>query len=112
MAIKINLNNEVYNKTEYEKTIDTSFSQLGVKTPQEQLEEQVSVDKFFTIYEEIFYEIPQKGETNSHEFLIKASSEYIGDEQQNELIELLRQEIADLRAENLELQQQIIEQNS
>lgn len=107
MAKNINLNKEVFNRRDYEKTINTSFTQLGVKTTQEQIDEQPSVQEFFNLYNELFYEINELGETNSHEYLIKSSSDYINFDQNDELIEALQKEIADLRVELLELQKQI-----
>ena len=107
MAENINLNKEVFNKRIYQKTIDTSFKELGVKTIQEQVDEQPTVQEFFDMYNTLFYNINEFGPTNSHEFLIKTSSEYIGAEQDNELINLLQAEIANLRQELLTNQQQL-----
>ena len=107
MAQKINLNKEVFNKRAYQKTIDTSFTELGVKTIQEQIDAQPTVQEFFDIYNTLFYQINEFGPTNSHEFLIKTSQEYIGAEQDNELIQLLQAEIANLRQELLANQQQL-----
>lgn len=106
MAENVDLNKEVFNKRDYEKTISTSFTQLGVKTIQEQIDEKPSVQEFFNLYNELFYEINELGPTNSHEFLIKTSTEYIAFDENNEIIEALQKEIADLRAELLEAQQQ------
>jgi hypothetical protein len=106
MAENIDLNKEVFNKRDYEKTVNTSFTQLGVKTIQEQIDEKPSVQEFFNLYNELFYEINELGETNSHEFLIKSSTEYISFDENNELIEALQKEIADLREELLEAQKQ------
>ena len=106
MAENVDLNKEVFNKRDYEKTITTSFTQLGVKTIQEQIDEKPSVQEFFDLYNELFYEINELGPTNSHEFLIKSSTEYIAFDENNEIIEALQKEIADLRAELLEAQKQ------
>ncbi len=106
MAENVDLNKEVFNKRDYEKTISTSFTQLGVKTIQEQIDERPSVQEFFDLYNELFYEINELGPTNSHEFLIKTSTEYIAFDDNNEIIEALQKEIADLRAELLEAQKQ------
>jgi len=106
MAENVDLNKEVFNKRDYEKTISTSFTQLGVKTIQEQIDEKPSVQEFFDLYNELFYEINELGPTNSHEFLIKSSTEYISFDENNEIIEALQKEIADLRAELLEAQKQ------
>ena len=106
MAENIRLNKNVFNKPQYQKTIDTSFNQLGVKTIQEQLDEQPTVQEFFDMYNQLFYEINELGPTNSHEYLIKTSSEYIAFDENNEVIEALQNEIAQLREELLEAQQQ------
>ena len=105
----INLNKQVFTKRDYVKTIDTSFKELGIQSTQEQINDQPTVQEFFNLYEELFYEINEVGATNSHEYLIKTSSEYINFSENDELIEALQQEIADLRQELLETQQQITE---
>tara|TARA_Y100000356_G_scaffold56418_1_gene45568 strand:+ start:301 stop:753 length:453 start_codon:yes stop_codon:yes gene_type:complete len=99
---------KVFNKIQYEKVIDTSFKELGVESIQEQLDSQPSVSDFFQLYNDLFYSINELGETNSHEFLIKKSSEYIDFEENNEIIEALQKEIAELRTELLDTQKQLI----
>ena len=111
MSKSIEFNKEVFNKTSYKKIIDTSFKQLGVKPIEEQLQNQPTVIEFFQLYDELFYNINELGTTNSHEYLIKKSSEYIGFEEKNEIIEALQNEIAQLRTELLNTQQQLIESN-
>ena len=106
---EINLNKTVYSKETYSKVIDTSFSQLGVKTIQEQLEDQPTVNDFFILYNELFYDIPENGEVNSHEYLIKQSTEYIKFDEINEEIEALQQEITQLRIDLLGEQKRFIE---
>ena len=107
MAENINLNKGVFNKRDYQKTINTSFTQLDVQSVQEQLTQQTTVSEFFNLYNELFYEINEIGETNSHEYLIKTSSQYINFNENNELIQALQNEIAQLREELLETQQQL-----
>jgi len=106
MANNIDLNKKSFSKRDYEKTINTSFTQFGVKTVQEQINEQPSVQEFFDLYNKLFYEINELGPTNSHEYLIKTSSDYIAFDDNNEIIEALQREIANLRIELLEAQQQ------
>jgi len=61
------------------------------------------------MYNELFYQIPELGTTNSHEYLIKKSSEYIAfDANQDEII-ALQNEIAQLRTDLLNTQKQVIE---
>jgi hypothetical protein len=61
------------------------------------------------MYNDLFYDIPELGETNSHEYLIKKSSEYIGFEANQEEITALQAEIAQLRIDLLEVQKQNIQ---
>jgi hypothetical protein len=112
MAIDVNFNKEYFDKRTYEKTIDTAFTQIGVKTTQEQLDEQPSVQEFFDLYNQLFYQIPELGDTNSHEFLVKTSGEYIAFDENNELIEALQNEIAQLREELLSTQQELVNQTT
>ena len=112
MSESIKLNKQVYNKNNYQKVIDTSFTQLGVKTIQQQLSEQPTVNEFFDMYNELFYQIPELGSTNSHEYLIKQSSEYIDFKFIDDTAQALLAEITALREENLSLTKQIIQLSS
>ena len=108
MAQNVKFSKKVFNKSSYQKTIDTSFTELGVSSIQEQIDEQPTIQEFFDMYNTLFYDIPELGETNSHEFLIKTSSEYVTNPVTDDLIEALQEEIAQLREELLESQQDII----
>jgi hypothetical protein len=105
----IKFNKQVYNKNDYQKIIDTSFKQLGVPTIEEQIESQPTVEEFFQLYNELFYIIPEIGTTNSHEYLIKTSTEYTKFQESNEEIEALQLEITQLRTDLLNAQKQLIE---
>jgi len=106
MAI-VNLQKQVYNKDEYKKVINTSFTQLTPVLQEEQIAFVPNISEFFEYYNSIFFQIPRLGETNSHEYLIKTSSEYVGEIQNDETIQALIEEITQLRSENLSLQQQL-----
>ncbi len=57
MAEQINLNKTVYSKTQYERVIDTSFTQLVEPTPIPPTNiPAISVAEFFNNYQEIFGE--------------------------------------------------------
>jgi len=101
---RIDLIKKVYSKTEYPKIIDTSFNQLGVTSVPNQIEETFTVEEFFVKYNELFYEIPAFGDTNSHEYLVKTSGEYINFDQDNDIINALQREIAQLRQDLLQEQ--------
>lgn len=107
----ITLTNTVYNKNQYQKVIDTSFTQLVTPpTTSSVVLPTISVADFFQSYQQIFFQIPKFGNTNSHEYLIKTSQEYIGSSNtvNDDTIQALIDEITQLREENLTLQQQII----
>lgn len=106
---EIKLNKSVKNKSQYQKVIDTSFTQLDQVTIQEALSSQPSVVEFFELYNQLFFDIPNIGTTNSHEFLIKQSSDYINYQKDSAEIEALQKEIAQLRIELLECQKKNIE---
>jgi hypothetical protein len=109
MSESVNFQKQVFSKEQYTKVIDTSFKELGVQTIQEQIVIQPNVNEFFSLYNELFYDIPELGETNSHEYLIKTSSEYINFEANQEEITALQAEIAQLRIDLLDAQKQIVE---
>jgi len=101
MKKKVNLNKLVFDKKIYKKNINTSFSQLGSPSIQEQLDDQPSIEEFFNMYTDLFYQINEVGPNKSHEFLIKSSGEYIKFDEQDELIEALQQEIVNIKKELL-----------
>ena len=108
---QVNLNRQVFDKTKFNETVDTSFSQLGVEEVDPSFFDinLATQEDFFTLYDKFFFEIPKEGETNSHTFLIQESTEYVGYEQNQEEIQALLQEISDLREENLTLRQENVE---
>jgi hypothetical protein len=109
MSSTIDLNKQVYGKQQYQQVINTSFSELKVgNTATTTAAATPTVSEFFTYYSQLFYQIPKTGETNSHEYLVNQSSNYIGGSQTNEEVTALLQEITALREENLQLHQQLI----
>jgi hypothetical protein len=110
---KINLNKKAYSKDQYEKVIDTKFSQLATSPPETiTVTPTISVEEFFQNYTQLFFQIPKLGETNSHEYLVKTSSEYINIDLINDDIQALIDEINILQQQNLELTQQIVDLQS
>jgi hypothetical protein len=108
---QINLNKQVYDKNQYQKVIDTSFTQLVSVTSSlvTSSTPPITLDQFFQYYQDLFYIIPKLGDVNSHEYLIKTSTDYVGASQQtNDTIQALVEEVTSLRQENLDLQQQLI----
>jgi hypothetical protein len=109
MAQQVILTKQVYDKNQYQKVIDTSFTQLVPPITVDDSSTLPTVDQFFEYYNQLFFDIPKFGETNSHEYLIKTSQEYIGiSNVMNDEIQALIAEITELRQENLDLQQQLL----
>jgi len=106
----INLIKTVYDKNQYTKVIDTQFNQL-VQPPSTPADSILpTVNEFFTYYEQLFFDIPKFGQTNSHEYLIKTSEDYIGANNiVNDNIQALIDEVTELRQENLDLQQSLLQ---
>jgi hypothetical protein len=100
----VDLKKDVFDKSQYIKTIDTGFNELGISSIAEDINSQVNVDDFFIYYNELFYDIPPNGSLNSHEYLVKTSSEYINFDENNSEIEALREEINQLRKDLLDEQ--------
>ena len=109
MAQQVKLTKQVYDKNQYQKVIDTSFTQLVQPASSATGSALPSVNQFFDYYNQLFFDIPKFGETNSHEYLIKTSTEYIGASSvANTELQALIDEITGLRQENLDLQQQLL----
>jgi hypothetical protein len=106
MAETVQLNKTVYGKITYPNVIDTEFTQL-IRPTTEVVDNTITIDEFFQAYNDLFFEIPAAGDFNSHEELIKRSTEYTGVNQTSEEIDALLEEINQLRLENLDLQQQV-----
>ncbi len=103
MTQKINLGRQGFISPTYKNSIDTSFTQLLPPPPPP--EEVFTVEQFFELYSQLFYEIPTEGSINSHQVLIDKSSEYIGFNEENEQnIQILLDEITQLREELLSTQ--------
>jgi hypothetical protein len=110
----IRLAKVVYNKEQFEKTINTSFTQLtssitlntsasDINTINDPVNIQAQIDKFFLDYNNLFFNIPKFGNTKSHEYLIKTSAEYVGTTFNNDEITALTAEIDSLRTELISL---------
>ena len=98
---------KVYGTATYRKAIDTEFRQLVV--PEAPIEEEITVDRFFELYEDLFFQIPITGDVNSHEYLVRRSSEYIGGELITDNEKALIDEINSLRQQLLEANKSIVD---
>lgn len=109
MANEIKIQKTVFDKTNYDKVIDRGFKSYAQPTP---VEEEPTVEYLFELYEQLYFEIPPEGDVNSHQYLIKKSLEIVDFQKDTQDIQPLLDEIAQLRAQILEYQQQLIEANT
>lgn len=104
----INLKKTVFDKTKFNETINTGFTQLvDVVDPSFFDLNLATLDDFWTLYEKLFYIIPKEGDINSHAYLAQTSGDYADYTPQQDEIESLLEEIAELREENLEVRQNL-----
>jgi len=99
---------QVFEKKAFNDTINTTFTELTSSAVVSTSSLLPSVEEFFNYYQALFYQIPKFGDTNSHQYLVISSQDYIGSETGgNEVVDALISEVTILRQENLELQQQL-----
>lgn len=103
MSEQVKLVKEVYGRNTYVKVVDTSFSELYTPvTASITVNAQESVDMFFNLYNNLFFQIPATGELNSHEYLVKRSTEYLGGGVVTDTEKAYIEEINSLRQQLLE----------
>lgn len=105
MASNIEIKKTVVGTNEFSKVVNRDFTTFVQPTQQTNTD---SIDELFRLYDKFYFEIDLTGETNSHEYLIRKSSELVSLEQTTEDIQPLLDEIAQLREQNLQLNEQLI----
>ncbi len=104
----INIKRQVFDKSAFDNTINTTFTELTSSVSIAPEPELPTVEEFFEYYNTLFYQIPKFGEAESHEYLILTSQQYVGPiSSDTELIDALIAEVTELRQENLNLQQEL-----
>ena len=106
MANDIQIQKTVFSNTEFGRVVDTTFSTFKQPDIVSSLD---LTEEFFKLYEDLYYVIDVTGETDSHEYLVRKSSELLNFDTVTEDIQPLLDEIAELRQENLALNQQILD---
>ena len=102
----IRIQRESYNRNKLRTTIDTEFKTYVL--PPEEVDKD-TVEEFFRLYDKLFYTIPIDGELNSHQYMLKRSSELADFEKDTDEIQPLLDEIAQLRQQLLAANEQIFE---
>jgi hypothetical protein len=105
------LDREVFDKESFKNTINTNFEEFGEQPLDPSFFDinLATIEDFFNLYDKLFFEIPKFGESNSHEYLINTSKDYIGFEETQELVDEINdllEEINELRIANIILLQE------
>jgi hypothetical protein len=99
----IPIEKQVYNKDDFSKVIDTQFHQLFNSNASEDAPT-FTIEDFFQLYEQLFYQIPKEGDTNSHQYIIEKEADYLGIIISQDDIQALLEEITTLRQQVLDTQ--------
>lgn len=105
MANDIQVQKTVYSTPEFVKVVDTSFKTFTQPTPETDLD---TPEEFFRLYEKLYYTLDIEGATNSHQYLVRKSSELLNFDTVTEDIQPLLDEIAQLREQLLSANEQIL----
>lgn len=100
----VNLTKEVYGLNTYKKAVDTQFTEL-IKPQPAVVVNEITINRFFEYYDQLFFEIPVSGPTNSHTYIVERSQAYIGGSVLDAEKQALIEEINALRQQILEMNQ-------
>ena len=99
---QIPIEKQVFDKDAFGKVVNTQFSYLlnnqAEETPT------FTIDDFFQLYEDLFYQIPKEGDTNSHRYILEKEADYLGVIISQDDIQALLDEITTLRQQVLDSQ--------
>jgi hypothetical protein len=97
----------VFDKATFSKVVNTQFNQLlnnqAEETPT------FTIDDFFELYDQLFYQIPKEGDINSHNYIIQKEAEYLGIDINKDNVQALLEEITTLRQQVLDTQTALAE---
>lgn len=104
MSNEVTLVKKVYQTATYENAINPAFTEfvtasVEIDTPG------ITVSQFFDYYQQLFFDIPVEGITNSHTYLVQQSQQYIGGSVIDLEKQALIEEINSLRQQLLDLNQ-------
>ena len=103
---QIPIQKTVFDKDAYTRVINTRFSQL---LSAEEETPSFTIDDFFELYDQVFYQIPREGDTNSHQYILQREADYLGISISQDDVQALLDEITSLRQQVLDAQTTINE---
>jgi hypothetical protein len=99
---QIPIEKTVFNKDAFGRIVDTQFnfllSNVSEDTPV------FTIEDFFQLYDQLFYQIPKEGDTDSHRFILEKEADYLGVIINQDDIQALLEEITTLRQQVLDTQ--------
>ena len=101
---EIEFERQVYAQDSVNSVIDRTFREFA----QPEAKDTRTVSQFFSDYEYLYYQIPIRGDTESHEYLVKKSSELYSESTLDENIQPLLDEITELKKQSIQYQQTIV----
>jgi hypothetical protein len=100
MSEIIDLSKTTFSRKNFEKVVDNRFKQL--LNNRAAVDEVFTIDDFFQLYDDLFFQIPKEGEIQSHRFILNQTAEHLGiNINDGTNIQALLDEITTLRSELL-----------
>lgn len=106
MSSSFEIRKTVLDKTKYDLLVDRTIRTFA---PPTEPSSEVQIETLFKLYDELYNEIPVEGATNSHEYIVRKSSELVNLEDTLEDIQPLLDEIAQLREQLLQANIRILD---
>lgn len=104
--MKIEVKTSILSKSDFKNTIDTSFRQLIDQSTTTPVTQELTIEDFFQLYEDLFYAIPKEG-IQSHRYLVEKSAEYLGINLSTNSVQELLDEITTLNQQLLTTTQEL-----
>ena len=76
MSEIIDLGKTTFSRKNFEKVVDNRFKQL--LNNRAAVDEVFTIDDFFQLYDDLFFQIPKEGEIQSHRFILNQTAEHLG----------------------------------
>jgi hypothetical protein len=108
MSEIIDLSKTTFSRKNFEKVVDNRFKQL--LNNRAVVDEVFTIDDFFQLYEDLFFQIPKEGEIQSHRFILNQTAEYLGISLNDGTdVQALLDEITTLRSELLNVNKTLLD---
>lgn len=101
---QIPIQKTVFDKNLFNRVVNTQFNQLVEPQIEDEEALEFSIDDFFNLYDQLFFQIPREGAINSHQFILQREADYLGITINQDDIQALLNEITSLRQQVLDSQ--------